>query len=213
MAAFFRRPWKGPKKRIRNAKAADVFRQPPSFIRNSKGEDPYSLRTQQNREHTVCFTGHRMMDKSDRESGCRLPELLEALYQRGYKEFHCGGALGFDQLAAEYVVKLRNRHPDVRLVFCLPCADQCARWRQADCIRYEQLLYLSDETRVLAPRYYDGCMQARNNYMVDRSSICVTYMKRLGGGTLTTVRYALLQDLPVINVAVPSAVDEFIQCF
>ena len=80
-------------------------------------------------------------------------------------------------------------------------------------MRYEQLLYLSDETRVLSPRYYDGCMQARNNYMVDRSSICVAYMKRLGGGTLFTVKYALSEDLPVVNIAVPSAVDEFIQFF
>ncbi len=213
MAAFFKRSWKGPRKTTRNVKAADVLRQPPSFIQASQGEDPYDLRTRQNREHTVCFTGHRMMDKADRASGCRLSELLEALYQRGYTDFLCGGALGFDQLAAEHVVHLRNRHPDVRLIFCLPCADQSARWSRVDCRRYEQLLYLSDETRVLSPRYYDGCMQTRNNYMVDRSSICVTYMKRLGGGTLSTVKYALAEDLPVINIAVPSAVDEFIQFF
>ena len=213
MAAFFKRAWKGPRKKTPNAKAAHLLRQPPSFIQANRDEDPYDLRTRKNREHTVCFTGHRMMGKTDRESGCRLPELLEALYQRGYTDFLCGGALGFDTMAAEHVVQLRRRHPDVRLIFCLPCADQSARWSRVDCMRYEQLLYLSDETRVLSPRYYDGCMQARNNYMVDRSSICVAYMKRLGGGTLFTVKYALSEDLPVINIAVPSAVDEFIQFF
>ncbi len=211
MAAFLRRPWQGPRNHHGNAKAADVLRQPHSFIQANGGQDPYDLRTRQNREHTVCFTGHRAMNRQDEQTASRLDALLEALYERGFRDFLCGGALGFDLFAAEHVVRLRGHHPDVRLIFCLPCADQSARWRAADCMRYERLLYLSDETRVLSPKYYDGCMQSRNAYMVDRSSICVAYMKRLGGGTLSTVRYALSQDLPVVNIAVPSAVEEFVQ--
>ena len=121
----------------------------------------------------------------------------------------CGGALGFDTLAAEYVVQLRDKHPDVRLIFCLPCADQSGKWKRADCSRYERLLYLSDETRVLSPRYFDGCMQVRNRYMVDRSYLCIAYMVRLKGGTLSTVRYAISEDVPVINIAVPGAVEEY----
>ena len=70
---------------------------------------------------------------------------------------------------------------------------------------------MSDETRVLAPNYYDGCMQVRNRYMVDRSYICVAYMARLHGGTLSTVRYAISQDVPVVNIAVPGALNEFRQ--
>lgn len=213
MAAFQRLPWQGPRYHREIATAADVLRQPHSCIGTNTMQDPYNLRTLENRERTVCFTGHRMMDRKDEQTASRLEALLEALYARGYRDFLCGGALGFDTYAAEHVVRLRDRHSDVKLIFCLPCADQSARWRQADCARYERLLYLSDETRVLSPKYYDGCMQSRNAYMVDRSSICVAYMKRLGGGTLATVRYALSQDLPVINIAVPSAVDEFVHSF
>ena len=65
----------------------------------------------------------------------------------------------------------------------------------------------------MSPNYYNGCMHVRNAYMVDRSSICVCYMKKLGGGTLATVRYALSQDLPVVNIAVPSSLDELTQFF
>ena len=175
--------------------------------------DPYDLRTRENRTQTVCFTGHRMLGKQDEALLRQLSPLLERLYAQGYRDFLCGGALGFDLYAAGQVVALRRAHPDVRLIFCLPCADQSAKWRAADCARYERLLYLSDETRVLSPRYYEGCMQARNSYMVDRSSLCVCYMKRLGGGTLSTVRYALSQDLPVVNIAVPSALEEYAQSF
>ena len=210
MPTFQRIPWQGPRTHTELAKAADVLRQPSSVISTSQS-DPYDLRTRENREHTVCFTGHRMISKSDEQSIGQLAELLKALYQRGYRDFLCGGALGFDMIAAEHVVKLRDQHPDVRLIFCLPCADQAAKWKRADCSRYERLLYLSDETRVLSPRYYDGCMQARNTYMVDRSYICVAYMARLHGGTLSTVRYAMSNDVPVVNIAVPGAVEEFRQ--
>ncbi len=191
--------------------AADELRQPLYFP--GKNEDAYDLRTRQNREHTVCFTGHRSIRKADEEALARLDALLEILYRQGYRDFLCGGAVGFDLLAAEHVIALRSRHADVRLIFCLPCADQSARWNRADCIRYERLLYLSDETRVLSPHYYEGCMQVRNAYMVDRSYLCVAFMQRLRGGTLSTVRYALSQDVPVVNIAVQSAVEEFIHSF
>ena len=210
MPTFKRFPWQGPRNQTQNTKAADVLRQPSSFLSVSQ-PDPYDLRTRENREHTVCFTGHRVISKSDDQLVAQLDELLELLYQRGYRDFLCGGALGFDLFAAEHVVILRDKHPDVRLIFCLPCADQSDKWKRADCSHYERLLYLSDETRVLSPRYHEGCMQARNAYMVDRSYLCVAYMARLRGGTLSTVRYALTQDVPVINIAVPGAVDEYRQ--
>ncbi len=210
MPTFKRFPWKGPREHTQHANAADVLRQPPFFTDLNGEQDPYDLRTRMNREHTVCFTGHRAISRQD-AALARMDELLEILYTQGFRDFLCGGALGFDLFAAERVVHLREKHPDVRLIFCLPCADQSARWKRADCSRYERLLYLSDETRVLSPRYYDGCMQSRNAYMVDRSSLCVAYMARLHGGTLSTVRYAISQDVPVINLAVLSAVDEYRQ--
>ena len=59
----------------------------------------------------------------------------------------------------------------------------------------------ADEVRVLAPRYYDGCMQARNRYMVDRASVCIAYLTETRGGTAGTVRYAEKQGISVINLA------------
>lgn len=211
MPTFKRFPWQGPRKHPEQENAADVLRQPPSFNEAQSGADPYDLRSRANREHTVCFTGHRALSKADAAALSELTELLSVLYAQGYRDFLCGGALGFDLYAAEQVAELRKVHPDVRLIFCLPCADQSSKWKKADCSRYEHLLYTSDETRVLSPRYYDGCMQARNAYMVDRSYLCVAYMARLHGGTLSTVRYAVSQDVPVINLAVPGAVKEYCQ--
>ena len=209
MPTFKRFPWQGPRNHREQANAADVLRQPPSFNSDNAAVDPYELRTRLQREHTVCFTGHRALSAKDAPTLAKLDELLALLYNQGYRHFLCGGALGFDLYAAERVIELRRKHPDVRLIFCLPCADQSTKWKKADCSRYERLLYASDETRVLSPHYYEGCMQVRNAYMVDRSYLCVAYMTRLHGGTLSTVRYAISQDVPVINLAVPGVVEEY----
>lgn len=209
MPTFQRLPYQGPRKPLEHAKAADVLRQPPSCIGAISSSHSGDWHRTDNREQTVCFTGHRALSPKDHQLRAHLDELLILLYHQGYRDFLCGGALGFDQIAAEQVIRLREKHPDVRLIFCLPCADQCARWKRADCSRYERLLYLSDETRVLSPAYYDGCMQTRNVYMVDHSSLCVACMTHLRGGTLATVRYAIFQDVPVVNIAVPGAVAEY----
>lgn len=151
---------------------------------------------------TVCFTGHRQIrHELLTDLTARLLHTLEDLYRKGYRDFLSGGAIGFDLLAAEAVLELRQAHPDVHLIMVLPCSDQTRRWREADCLRYERILYAADETRVLSPAYYDGCMLVRNRHMVDHSAVCVCYMLQPRGGTLSTVAYAMQEELPVINLA------------
>lgn len=211
MSVFRMRPWQ------RTARActprAGALHQSSALFAANVIPDPYSAKLMERRTESVCFTGHRILGKADAADLAKLEGLLEHLYARGYRDFLCGGALGFDLYAAEQVVSLRNRHPDVRLISCIPCEDQNQRWRANDQNRYRRLLYLSDEVRVLSRFYYEGCMQVRNQYMVDRSSLCVSYMKRLRGGTLSTVRYAVSKDLILVNLAIRDAVEEYVHFF
>ena len=211
MALYKRIPWKPGRRR----KCCFAYGQP--FVLHQRrevysdpGVDPFEAKNLQNREKTVCFTGHRQI--GDWEQTAReLCVLLEKLYQQGFRDFISGAALGFDQLAARCVVALRRKHPDVRLILAIPCPDQSLRWTNLQAHDYEQLIYLCDETRVLSPYYYDGCMQVRNQYMVDHSSMCIAYMKHMSrSGTIATMRYALSQDVPLINIAVTGAVQEYV---
>ena len=158
----------------------------------------------------MCFTGHRFIASAEslalRES---VRETVRRLYGRGLRRFYSGGALGFDLLAAEEVLLLRQTLPDLRLVFVLPCADQTESWKEDEVIRQRQLITLADETRVLSPHYYQGCMMVRNRYMVDRSSFCLCYLTQMKGGTLSTVRYALEEGLPLLNTAIEADCDAF----
>ena len=190
----------------RRAHTDGWLQEPPSRITRQMIASVYEDPTR--RPLTVCFTGHRQLNRDllpDLQT--RLQQLLEELYRKGYRDFMSGGALGFDLLAAEHVLQLRKAHPDVRLIMVLPCSNQAMRWNRQDSIRYERILYDADETRVLSSAYYQGCMLVRNRHMVNHSSLCVCYMLRLKGGTVSTVAYAMQQDVPVINLAMdtPSA--------
>lgn len=192
--------------------AADALRQPLSFITREMIADVYDSQLRGRKDISVCFTGHRLIPHDDHEALTdSLNKVLECLYQRGYRDFFSGAALGFDALAAEKVLELRARHPDVRLHLAIPCSSQAERWRAADCKRYEHLLYHADATHVLSRDYYEGCMQVRNRFMVDRSSLCLCYLRHMKGGTMSTVSYAMEQSCPVLNLAMPDACDAFIR--
>ena len=163
------------------------------------------------RAHTICFTGHRRLEAHEARSiELQLDQLLPSCYDKGYRVFLTGGALGFDMLAAEAVDRLKHDHPDVKLILVLPCADQSCRWTEADCRRYERILYTADEIRVLSPAYYKGCMMNRNQHMVDHSSLCLCYLNKFKGGTVSTVAYAMRVKVPILNVAMEDACAAYI---
>lgn len=194
------------------SEAADTLRQPLSFISREMIAGVFDSQTRARRDLTVCFTGHRHIPAQDASAlRNRLDRVLEKLYQMGYRDFISGAALGFDMLAAEQVCCLRSRHPDVQLILAIPCSTQSARWADADVQRYERMVYAADETRVLSTHYFQGCMQMRNRYMVDRSALCLAYLTHMKGGTMATVAYAMQAECPVLNVAMEDACDAFVR--
>ena len=69
-----------------------------------------------NRESTACFTGHRMIASEKRHAVETSAErVARALVMRGYDTFLCGGALGFDTLAQQAVLRLRQELPEAEL--------------------------------------------------------------------------------------------------
>ena len=153
---------------------------------------------------TACFTGHRDIPPAGRASlKNRVYTALLHAYEAGYRVFLCGGARGFDLLAASEVIRLRGLYPDVRLVMVIPCATQPDRWPPEEQAQYRSILDRADAKEVLSDVYFTGCMQKRNREMVDASSLCLCYMTRFQGGTWSTVRYALHCSVNLLNLAIP----------
>ena len=126
--------------------------------------------------------------------------MIEAIEQ-GYRYFGCGGALGFDTLAAQTVLRLREIYPEIRLILVLPCRDQTRGWKQADVAEYDRIMKAADKVTYTSEQYYSGCMHKRNRHLVDYSSLCICYLTEASGGTAYTVNYAQSQGLKIINIA------------
>ena len=67
-----------------------------------------------NQAISVAFTGHRFIPYD------KIASLREALktvilehYNRGIRIFYCGMAMGFDLLAAEVVLSMKETYPDI----------------------------------------------------------------------------------------------------
>ena len=100
------------------------------------------------------------------------------LVSKGVKYFGTGGALGFDTIAAQAVLSVKENNPEIKLILVLPCENQTERWKQADIDVYEKIKSKADKVKYVSHLYYDGCMQKRNRRLVDYSSYCICYIKR-----------------------------------
>lgn len=155
------------------------------------------------RGQTACFTGHRTIPAHQRELlAQRLKEAVEEDISRGYRYFGAGGALGFDTLAAQTVLDLKNTYPHIRLILVLPCPSQAEGWSQEQRQTYEAIKAQADKVVYTSQGYHRGCMHMRNRHLVDHSSLCISYLTRTTGGTAYTVDYAMAQGLDVVNLGV-----------
>lgn len=151
---------------------------------------------------SCCFTGHRNISSFERT---RIQEQLESeivqLIHQGVYGFFCGGALGFDTLAALAVLKIREIYTHIKLIMVLPCRDQAERWSDRNRGIYDRILNEADEVIYTAEHYYNGCMLRRNRRLVDSSDVCICYLAKTSGGTAYTIAYAKERGLRVINLA------------
>ncbi len=149
-----------------------------------------------------CFSGHRDLpaQKLQRIRRC-LDEVVDALIKRGYRDFVCGGALGFDMLAAETIIEKKKTYEGICLSMVLPCRNQHQKWRAADKLKYESILKQADYITYVCESYVTGCMHLRNKQMVDRSNFCVAFLLKNSGGTRFTVDYAHERGKQVFNIA------------
>lgn len=163
------------------------------------------------RSLTCCFTGHRPnklpwgTDETDPRCLALKAELaarLQGIYEAGFRYYLCGMAIGCDLYFAEAVLALRREHPEIKLEAAIPCDGQADAWPIPQQRRYERLLAESDAVTFVQHRYTPGCMQRRNEYMVDASSLLLAVFDGKPGGTMNTLLYARRQGLQTILIEI-----------
>ena len=150
----------------------------------------------------ACFSGHRKLPQNCEELRVALKKAIIGLIERGVIFFGAGGALGFDMLAEETVLKLKEEYPHIRLILVLPCQpeQQTLKWNAEQRRRYYDILEKADKVRVLSPQYTSGCMLARDRHLVNNSAYLVCYLRERYGGTAYTVDYAKRNGLQIIRL-------------
>jgi uncharacterized phage-like protein YoqJ len=152
---------------------------------------------------TCSFTGHRTVAKAHLSYvEDKLARGIEYLYERGFRNFLSGGAIGFDTMAALAVIEFRKTHPDVRLVMVLPCRNQSDGWSFMQRRTYARVLKLADEVIYNSQEdYYDGCMKERNAYLAETAEVIIAYVYKSRSGAAQTVRMAEKLGKHVFNLA------------
>ena len=154
------------------------------------------------KEQTCCFTGHRYLP-ADNIHNIRkaLRQALKELIDEGIIYYGCGGARGFDLLAACTLLELKEEYPEIRLIMVYPCRNQTKYWKAEDTAIYEKIKECSDKNIYIANEYNETCMAKRNRHLVNNSSHCLCYLTRDQSGTSFTVKLAEQKGLKIINIA------------
>jgi len=120
----------------------------------------------------------------------RFPMMLEV----PQLEAISGMALGVDMLWAEVAI-----HNKIPLTAAIPCRNQTIRWPSQSVERYARILAnpLVKPVMVSDADYNDGCMQRRNEWMVDHCDLLIAIFDGSRGGTANTVAYARKIDCPI----------------
>lgn len=152
------------------------------------------------RAQTCCFTGHREIFSGDEIILEKwLEKTISWLYlYNGVRYFGSGGAIGFDIFAAEVVLRLMRKHPDIKLVLVLPCPLHDKFWNEEWKQRFARIAEQASKIVYTSDRYHDCCMHIRNRHLINHSEWCIAYCRKYYGGTAYTVSYAKEKQRKII---------------
>ena len=151
---------------------------------------------------SLAFTGHRTIpvERQD-EIRARLVEAVSVACKSGITCFYSGMAMGFDLMAAETVLSLKGRYPDIRFIAVVPFRRQNYRWPSMEKERYQKIISQADRVIVLSEYYFKGCLLRRNDFMLEQScGVIALYDGKLYGGTFYTWREAMKKGMDIVNL-------------
>ena len=154
------------------------------------------------KKQTCCFTGQMILPIGQQQFILeRLKKELTALIESGITRFCTGGEEGFDMMAAQTVLKLKEEYKQIKLILMLPCEDQKRLWVLSDaeiCTRLEQA---ADEVVYTSKCYFPGCRSKRDRHLFNYGAVCICYFEEHMIGTNCIVNYAKKKGLTLKNLA------------
>ena len=157
-------------------------------------------------EQTCCLTGHRIIPPGEEQKILTRTRniILKLIRENNVRYFGVGGAVGFDMLAAEYLLWLRaHREQQLKIISVLPYPAwrETEDWTDALRLREDRILRGSDKVVYVRPEYEKNVFLLRDRKLVDGSAYCISYCNRPRTGTAYTVKYARSRGVRVFNAS------------
>lgn len=155
------------------------------------------------RELAVSFTGHRT-DKlpwkdNERDPRCaafkaKLEEEIVKAYETGFRFFLSGMAEGFDLIAAEAVIRLAKKCPEIKLIAVFPHKNYLSHRQKSIARKAYCEIALSES-------FMPGIYMVRNRFLVEHSQrIICGYGGYEKSGTAATMRMAVRAELEIVII-------------
>ncbi len=161
------------------------------------------------RENSCCFTGHRRIHEDVKpQLEMLLDKTIDSLIEKKVRYFICGGAVGFDMMAEQAVIRAMDRGADVKLILALPCVNQTEKWKTdtpegIETVReYHRIKGFAASIRYVSEIETYNCMKKRNQYMVDHAGCLIAYcaLNQRRSGSVQTFRMAQKSEIAIVNL-------------
>lgn len=127
-------------------------------------------------------------------------DAIEQFCNKGYKYFLCGMAEGFDLLAGEAVLELKETYPDIGLIAVIPFPGQPTAFKPENKRIYNRISAEAAAKITVCTSYSRDCFHRRNDYLVSNSNALICFFNGTKGGTEYTVKQAIKQGHKITNV-------------
>lgn len=154
------------------------------------------------RDSACCFTGHRpeKLTIPEGKMALLLEREIRTAIDRQFTTFLTGMAKGSDIVAAEIVLRLREKNPCLKLICALPYPNFGQHWGSRWTERFQYILSKADFVECICPSFSYAAYQKRNEWMVDHSSLVIAVFGGEKGGTKNTLDYAGRKNVPCIII-------------
>ena len=145
----------------------------------------------------VCgITGHRKCDNLH-DRGMKMNYEIWNAVNAGFDTFVVGMAEGADEIAAEFILALKNHGYHVRLIALLPYPE----FGMHDENR-RRIINNADVVESVCEKYEKWCYDRRDKMIVDYSEMMIGMYdyNREKSGTGRTIKYAKKKEIPCIIV-------------
>lgn len=143
---------------------------------------------------TITFCGHSSLTELEKQSiENELYIQIEKLIQQGAEEFLLGGYGDFDLLCARVVRELKENHSHINSVLVIPYINR----------EYDKNLYDASEYPPLETVPKRFAISKRNEYMVQKADVVISYITHNWGGAATTFEFAKRKKKKIIQLCFP----------